>query len=440
MNRTKSTVVAIVFFVLGAVTAWIEEPLPTVTLSVGEIARQVQLRNLEIFKAARDVERARKDLAGEPELMDSSLSVGSGYGSSGFGASGWYGQSSLTLRLLPQLSAATSLVVEQPGVLGESVSLTVKPFEPSRQTYSEEKALGSAVVRERYLKHQIYLDAEQAALNLLIGDMERELARATEDLQQKKYELVQRQQEIGEASFQDVQDQLVDLIDAREDLFSKESGYLGDWRTLQLLFAPGEERINVAPLPIAELMRMVEKRRAQVKPFDQSEPVTEDLENLRLELAALEAELKATPAWRPELSLSTAVDFPYAYPGSHSMSVGLSFSPNQLKRDEREDLQEDIEIKHMEIAAETSAAALQKSLELQNIALVGEALASAQIQEERDRVSLQEAELLFQQGRRTTLELEQLRLNLKRTQILNFRSAAEVYRVLGVYQMLFVGE
>ena len=440
MNRTKSIVPATLFLLLGAITAWVEEPLPVVTLSVGEIAGQVQLRNLEIFKAARDVERARADLVGEPELMDSSLSVESGYRTIGGGSSGWYGQSSLILRLLPQLSTAASLAVEQPGVFGESLSLTVKPLEPPRRTYSEQRALGSAVVRERYLKGWIYLDAEQAALNLLISDMERELARATEDLQQSRYELIQRQQEIGEASFQDVQDQLVDLIEARQDLFSKESGYLGDWRTLQLLFAPGEKRISVAPLPIAELMRMVQRRRTQVEAFSQVEPVTEELENLRLELAALEAELQATSAWRPELSLSTAVDFPYAYPGSHSMSVGLSFSANQLNRDEREDLREDIEIKRMEIAAESSAVALQKSLELQNFALVEQALAGARIQVERDRVSLQEAELLFQQGGRTSLELEQLRLNLRRTQILTFRSAVEFYRVLGVYQMLFVGE
>jgi hypothetical protein len=83
---------------------------------------------------------------------------------------------------------------------------------------------------------------------------------------------------------------------------------------------------------------------------------------------------------------------------------------------------------------------LQKSLELQNIALVEQALASAQIQAQRDAVALQEAELLFEQGRRTTLELEQLRLNLERTQILTFESAAEVYRVLGVYLMLFVAD
>jgi hypothetical protein len=429
-----------VFGFLGVLVAWAEEPLPTVTLSVEEIARQVQSRNLAISKAALVVERAREDLIGEPELMDSSLSAGGGYAASGFGAARWYGQSGLTLRVLPQLSAGTSVVVEQPGVFGESVSITVKPFEPSRQTYSEERALGSALVQERYLKRWIYLDAEQAALKLLISNMERELARATEDLEQSKYELAQRRQEIGEASFQDVQEQLLDLIEARQDLFSMEKGYLEDWRTLQLLFAPSEERIAVAPLTITEVMEIVQRRRDQFKAFELTRPVSEGLEYLKLELAALEAELKATPLWSPELDLIAAVDLPYAFPDSHSVGVSLSFSPNQIKRKEREDLREDIEIKRMEIAAESSAALLEKSLEQQNITLAEQALASARAQAERDEVALKEAELLYQQGRRTTLELEQLRLNLRRTRILTFRSAVEVYRVLGVYQMLFVGQ
>jgi hypothetical protein len=344
------------------------------------------------------------------------------------------------LRLFPQLSAGASVSLDQPGVFGESVFLTVKPFEPSRQTYDEEESLGSAVVGERYLKRWTYLDAEQAALNLLISDMERDLARATEGLEQRKYELAQRRREVGEVSFQDVQDRLLDLIKAGQELFSREQGFLSAWRTLQLLFAPSEERIGVEPLSLPELVEMVGRRKAEAEAFAEAEPGTEKLENLRLELAALEAELAATPAWRPDVSLSTAVALPYAYPDSHSVSVSMNFSPAERTREEREDLQEDIEFKRLEIAAEISAAQLQKSLELRNIALVEQALASARLRVERDDVALREAELLFQQGRRTTLELEQLRLNLRRARILTFEAAAEVYRVLGVYLMLFVAE
>ncbi len=443
MSRMKCSVAAAVFLSLGLVCAWAQEPQPTVTLPVEEIARQAQSRNLEIFKAARNVERAREDLTGEPELMDSSLSVGGGYRSRLYNSSGWGVSSSLNLPLVSKLSVGASISTNESGVFNESISFALKPFEPARRTYSEEQVFESAVVRERYLKRWIYLDAEEAALNLLISDMERGLARNTEELEQSKYELDQRLQEVGEASFQDVQEQLVDLIGARQDLFSREQGYLGDWRTLQLLFAPSEERIAVAPLTMTEMMEMVQRRRAEVKQFDEVEPTTEKLENLRLELSALEAELKATPVWRPDLSVSTAVTFPYnkKKPAeSHSLGLTLGFSPSALKRQEREDLLEDIEVKRMEIAAESYAASLQKSLELKNIALAEQALESARIQGERDAVTLQEAELLFEQGRRTTLELEQLHLNLRRIRILTFASAAEVYRVLGVYLMLFVGE
>jgi hypothetical protein len=434
----KRTIGAALLAFLVMIPLWGQDPQPTVTLPVEEIARQVQSRNLELFKATRNVERARLDLIGEPEWMDSSLSVSSGYGG-GF-RSGWYAQSSATLRLFPQLSATASVAVEEPGVFGEALSLTVEPFEPARRTYSEEKTLGSALVRERYLKRQLYLDAEQAAFTLLISDMERDLARRSEELEQRYYELVQRRQEVGESSFQDVQDQLLDLIKARQDVFAREQGYLGAWRNLQLLFAPSEERIAVAPLPVEELLDLVARRSAEVERYEDVEPVTETLENLRLELAALEAELEATPAWRPEVSLSTGVSLPYAYPDSHSVGVSLSFSPNQIKRDEREELREDIEVKRMEITAETSAAVLQKSLELQNISLVEQALASARLQAERDAVALREGELLFQQGRRTTLELEQLRLNLERARIQAYKSAVEVYRVSGVYLLLFADE
>jgi len=320
---------------------------------------------------------------------------------------------------------------------GEELSLSVEPFTPGRQIYTEEKNYKNAEVRERYLRQRIYFDAEQAALNLLVRDMERELARSTVELEQKKYELVQRQQELGDASFQDVQDQLVDLITSRQNLFNSEQRYLSDWKTLQLLFAPSDERIAVVPMSLEELLEMLALRSIATARFDDDKPSSEKLENLRSELIALQAELKATPSWRPELELAAGVVFPDVSP---SASLNLSFSPDQLKKDERDELAADIEIKRMEIATEAYTAELQKTLGGQSIAIVEEALVSAQIQKDRDGIALQEAELLYQQGRRTTLELEQLRLNLRRDEILSFQAAAEVYRAQGNYLMLFVSK
>jgi hypothetical protein len=435
----KTAVIAAAFTILGLIVLPAQDPKPTVTLTIEEIARRAQSRNLEIFKAARSVQKAREDLIGEPELIDSSLSVSSVYPFTRY-------RSSLTLPISPKLSvdAGASIALEDkklqffPGPEPEELlSLSVKPFAPKRHTYSEEKAYNLALVDERFLSRKIYLDAEQAALNLLMRDMERELTRATEELERKKYALAQRRQDLGEASFQDVQDQLVDLLEAREDLYDSEQRYLMDWKTLQLLFAPSEERIDVAPLSVDELLDLVVARREAAVRFTAVEPVTEKLQTLKLELVALQTELMVTPAWRPSLSLnlSASVAVPDINPG---FGLSLSFSPNQFKGEERDELEEDIEVKEMEIVAETYAAQLQKSLEEQSIAIVEQALVSIQIQVERDRVALQEAELLFQQGQRTTLELEQLRLNLRRSEILTFQAAIEVYEALGDYTMLFL--
>jgi hypothetical protein len=453
MKSTKVTAVAALLTVLGLIAVRAQEQ-PTVTLSVAEIARLAQSRNLEIFKAALSVKRAREDLVGEPTLVDSELSVGSGLSIDKSGLDFPGIGSSLSLPITPQLSVGGGVAVapEDGGVALDinPVQLTVKPLEPSRQTYKEEEALESAVVEERYLKHNTYLDGEKAALNLLARDMERELARASEELEQKKYELAQHRLELGEASFQDVQDGLVDLLQAREDLYDREQKYLGDWKTLQLLFAPSEERVAVAPLSIEELSELVQTRRQETELYVEAVPTTEKLQTLRLELVALQEELKKTPGWRPDLDITATVATPSFHFSSSGESlsfvpglglgVSLGFSPNQFKRDDREDLEADIEVKRMEIAVETYSAKLQKSLELQNITLDEQALESARIQAERDAVALQEAELLFEQGRRTSLELEQLRLNLDRDRIQIFQAAAELYDVLGVYLTLFVAD
>ena len=431
----KRAVLAVALTALGLIRLQAQGEPNTVSLSIEEIARRAQSRNLEILKSRRSVEQAQEDLLGEPELMGSRLAVGGGYTSGGFGSSGWYGQSSLSLPIIPQLSLGGEISVDEAWQFGEELTLSVEPFASGRQTYTEEKNYRNAEVRERYLRQRIYLDAEQAALSILIRDMERELARGTVELEQKKYELVQRQQELGEASFQDVQDQLVDLITARQNLFNSEQRYLTGWKTLQLLFAPSEERIAVVPVSLDEVLELLALRSIDAARFEDAEPSSEKLENLRFELVALQAELKATPSWQPELELAAGVAFPDISP---SVSLSLSFSPDQLKRDERDELTTDIEIKSMEIATESYTTELQKTLGGQSIAIVEEALVSTRVQKDRDRVALQEGELLFQQGRRTTLELEQMRLNLRRTEILSFQAAAEVYRAQGNYLMLFV--
>ncbi len=415
-----------------------EEQPETITLTFEEIATRAQSRNLEIRKAERAVQDAEKDLKGELTLMHSRLSLGGGYsysrepspGSQG----GWSGQAGITLPLIPQLSLGAGVSAAEGEQVEEEVSMSVTPFAAPQETYTAERDYAAAVVHRRYLRRQVYLNAEQAALNLLIRERERELAAQALDLEQQKYELVQRQQELGEASFQDVQDQLVALIDSRQSLFDTEQRYLSDWKNLQLIFAPGEEAVAVEPVTLDVFWRAVERRGARLEGLQDVPPSSEKLETLALELAALQGELGALPVWRPDLSVSAGVGLPDP---TYTLSLSLAFSPEDLQSERREELGVDIEMKRLDIGTERYAAALQGDLVEQSIAIAEQALTSARIQEERDAVALQEAELLFQQGRRTSLELEQIGLNLKRAEIQSFRAAVELYRVQGDLLMLF---
>ena len=85
------------------------------------------------------MEQAREDLLGEPELMGSRLSVGGGYTSGGLGSGDWYGRSSLSLPIIPQLSLGGEISVDEAWQFGEELTLSVETFAPVRQTYSEEK-------------------------------------------------------------------------------------------------------------------------------------------------------------------------------------------------------------------------------------------------------------------------------------------------------------
>ena len=84
----RTAVLAATFIALGLVCLQAQDKPNTVSLSIEEIARRAQSRNLEILKSQRSVEQARKDFLGEPELMGSRLSVGGGYTSGGIASGG----------------------------------------------------------------------------------------------------------------------------------------------------------------------------------------------------------------------------------------------------------------------------------------------------------------------------------------------------------------
>ena len=402
--------------------------------SITDIGEEVQIENLGMIRAERAIQDAKRDLKGEKSLENSVVSAGAGYSYSSQGTSGFSGETGLTLPIFPQTTLGGTVEINPDGTFEESISLSIKPFVKKDPTYMAEKNYGTALVRKRYLQNRLYADAEKAVLDLLLRDMERTLSNDTLALEEQKYELVQRQQETGTASFQDVQTQLVFLTEARQNLFNTELRFLSDRKTLMLLFAPKEEEIYIVPVSPDQLITLAEDRSSLVEQVQGKVPASEQLAVLTLQLEALEAELRATPVWTPDLGIYARVDLPET---TLTMGLNFSFSPKQIRNDDRETLMADIEEIQLDIQVEIFSIGLQKDLLKQSIVISEQALEASLLQKEKDTVALQEVELLFQQGRRTSLELDQMRLNLRRDVIQSFRAAAELYAAQAKFLLLF---
>lgn len=409
-----------------------------VVLPVEEIVQRVSAQNLDLIRASLRIDRAREELAGDPWYQESRVSVGAGYSRGPDSRTGdeveeWPGRSNLAVPVVPQLSVGAGLTATEGEDLEQELSLTLTPFESGRSTYTEERALRGALSTWRHLFAQLAVDAEAAAYAMLVSTLDRDVAARALALEEQKYQLAIRRQEIGEASFLDVQQQQNALIDARQALFEAEQRSVRAGNELQILVSPSEERIAPQPDALEYLPGLIDQRLDELGRLNTAIPLTEALELAELDLAKLEAELASTSLWRPDLEIGATHRFPE---NASSVDLTLTFSPDQVTTRDISDLERDIEIARLDVAGERYAAELDRELGARSIEIARQALESARLQEEQDRTVLVEGELLFRQGGRTTLQIEQLRLNVARATIARHEAAINLNRLLGEQLLL----
>jgi len=405
--------------------------------SIGELASKASSVSPDIVKSERAVESAKRNLTDRYTLENTSISVEGGYSASttsSTDASGFIGEASLSLPILSQLSMGGNVARAMDGEISGGISLSVSPLAADPDTYTSQKAYRTAVIHNSYLKRQVYFEAEKAVLELLVADRNRTQSRDTVELEEKTYEMLKAKMALGEAALSDVQDQLAVLSDANKKLYNDELSYTSAWKALQLMF-DGETEIVPAPLSLENLVSLVEQRKARIAELENAIPSSETLETLNAELDALEAEMRATPVYRPDLSINASAGFPLA---SYSISVGMKFSPKEIKNVEREDLKDAIADAHIDIQTETLSLSLQKQMLRKNITIAEEAFSYAKLTSEKAERSLKESELLFEQGEYTQLELETEQLSLKSAEAELFSVTADLYTAQADYLALFV--
>jgi hypothetical protein len=439
MRRGAAICLAVVLFLpfhhplLRAQTAGGSTPRE---ISLDELVDRAPGWNLAVRQAEQSLREAEVGLAVRPGWDASRLSFSGGYRSSA--EAPWSAGSELELQPFPQLSlgAGTSLSLggDTATRSTQELSAEVRPLAPRRDTWPEDRAYRRAAVRLEDERRNAARAAEAAALALILQRFRVDLADRLLDVRREEYDVELRRQGLGSASFRDVQDRQVELIEARRATFSARQELLRDEAALARIVALADEEVTPAAVTLDDLRARTERRRERVAGLAGREAVTASLLLAEIDLAAAEAELRSVPRVEPDLSLSGSVSIPDDdREATTTAGITLRLSPSQWRDTDRSRLSDQIALLRLEVSAERAGADLEEQLSLQSIAIVENALAAAELQLARDRTAVEEGEILVSRGSRPPLELEQLRINVERAEIAVYEAAAEVYTTMGAY-------
>jgi outer membrane protein TolC len=412
-------------------------------VSLDEYVALVLEHNADIRQAEESVEDAAENLGIRIELENTRISLGGSvrYGPNMMGDSEatWSTDASVSVPVIPQVSVGGRIDPIGAGdteVTG-SLSLTLNPFATGLSNPADREAYDKAALNLIYTKSRIVLNAENAGFGILLRQAEWKQVEADLAYQQSRYDVVKQRYEIGDATYEEYQEAMSSLSSARRSAFDAEKRLLTARKDLQLLLGPEVDMAEIETITLDEMQLMIEQRRSLADAAAASGPPTsQSLEQAEVELRRLEEDLRQTWLWRPNLAVSVSAGVPLE---DVQASISLSFSPGELKIDERNDLQESIEDKLDEIVTERFTIDVERQLQLANVAMAEEALEIAMVELEQSRLSLEEAEELYQQGYLTELELEQNRLQLSSAENRAFSSAYDLYAVLGELLSFFGG-
>jgi hypothetical protein len=295
-------------------------------------------------------------------------------------------QASVTVPVVPQLSLGIS--ASGRGTVG--ASLSVSPFVASATRYREAEQYRRAVLEAEYRAADVGYAVEAGAYGVMEAEAALSLAEATRDYQEDRLAASERAYELGELAYDALEAVHSDLTDARQGVFDAQRRLLNAQVTLFRLLGPEAGPLRVETAAVEDMLRHIDERDAELELFAEAEPRSLTLETMAVQVQRLEAELSATPAYRPDLRLTADVEYPDWVVGG---SVTFSFSLTDLNTDARADLVESIEEQRMEMELESMALDYHVDILRQSLEVSRTVLSSRQQELQEAQTILAQADL-----------------------------------------------
>jgi outer membrane protein TolC len=402
------------------------------TVNLSELVSLVLTNNRDVLKAARSLEKAANALKVRTSLENTRINLNGSlrYGPAGPSEPGenetiLSGDAGISIPIFPQISVGGKVNTEGTG----SLSLSLKPFASGLKEPADEETFLKAELELRYTRQQAALNAEKAAFNLLLRRMEKDQAEEELRYEEQRFEVMEQRYRMEDATYEEYQEAANLLSSARKGIFNAEKNLLNARKDLQLMLGPETGMVEIGFIEPDNLLSMIEDRKGKLgRSTIDYELISQSLERLEIELERLQADLRETWLWKPDLSLSVGAGVPLE---DFQATLSLSFSPADIRSDERCDLEEAIQDKLDDISAERFSLEIERDIQTRSVSMAEEVLAMDQAEMEQARLSLNESELLFRQGRLTKLELEKIRLQLNAADIRYFAAARDLFNALG---------
>ncbi len=409
------------------------------------LTRQTLRTNTDIQKAVLNLIQAEEELGFSFTLDKSSVTLSGGYdynypdAQSGAGPlpdeHELSGSLSVSVPVIPQLNLNGSFTPDFTDMSNSrgSISLSASPFASGDNTINEDETYKKAVLALGYLERNIRLNTEQAIFSLFISRNNLDYSKKHLELTEEKYNSVKNQYDLAEATYEDLQNSANSLSSARVKYYNAQKTEMSTLKNLKLLTGP-EVEITIDNITLNELLEICSERRESIKPVLESVPESQKLSTLNIELETLKETLKETSIWDPGLSLSANINFPFS---TAKGSFTLKFSPDQINSDEREDLEDDIAYKLIDINVEVFSLKLEKEMLEKNIEIAEQSLTSALSTLEQAKIDKDEAAVLYEYGERTEIELEEAGVSFISAENNAYSSVISLIKAIEEFLMLF---
>ncbi|MBT3274970.1 MAG: TolC family protein [Spirochaetales bacterium] len=407
-------------------------------MTVDDVAAFAEKHSRDIVSATDSVEGALEAVQEVFTLENSSFSISSGYNYNPDAPSqhGLSLDGSISVPIIPQVSFSASLkknILDDSDASG-TARITYNPFAGNTSKYKEWEAYRKAEVQLGNLQNTIPMNAEEAALDLIRGQMNLVSAEKAFELEELTYEVAKKRYELDDITYTELENARSALGSARQKVYDSQKSLLSLQRNIYQMLGAEFGDILIAELTTDDVLLMITGRESQLEEAVLGNPSTVNLLNRAIELEALKQQLDDTPVFEPNLSISANINYFDFRAGS---TVSITLSPNQLQTDERDDLVIAIEDKKLDLDLEQANLELDLRMLDQSISIAREALEISLNDYENAQVQFSEAELLFTYGERTAIELETAELSLYSSQIKLYTSAVDLYKTLGDLLLLY---